>query len=256
MSIDLVNVFRKKLSNEGVLGIFMKTSDPAFVEAAGYAGMDFVILDMEHGPVGLESMQNNIRAAQLAGALPIIRTNSLSETAISQALDVGAVGVQIPQVCTAEQAKLAVKFAKYHPIGERGVCRFVRAAKYSATPREQFFSSSNENTIIIVQLEGASGIEKLDEILAVKGIDILFIGPYDLSQSFGLPGQISHPTVVTAMKNIVERARKHNVITGVFADTPEMLAVWRDSGVRYLSYSVDVGIFHDACASIRWETTS
>jgi len=251
MHTEVASIFRNKLNDEGVLGIFMKTVDPAFVEVAGYSGLDFVILDMEHGPISLMDMLNNIRAAQISGALPIVRVSSLSATAISQALDIGAVGVQIPQVCSAEQAKMAVRLAKYHPHGERGICRFVRAAKYSATPREQYFATSNENTIVIIQLEGTSAINALDEILLVEGIDILFIGPYDLSQSLGLPGQISHPTVINAMKNIIERAEKHGVITGVFADTPDLLVMWKDIGVKYLSYSVDVGVFYDACLSIR-----
>ena len=247
---SLTESFREKLRQGAVFGSFMKTSDPAFIEITGYAGMDFVVLDMEHGPVGLCDMQNNVRAAQLTGLMPIIRVADLNEQFISQALDIGAGAVQIPQVCTPEQAEMAVRYAKYYPKGERGVCRFVRAAGYSSTPREQYFEKANSDTLVIIQIEGSKAIDSIDEILAVKGVDIVFIGPYDLSQSFGVPGQTSHPKVISAMKDIVKRAEKLGVVTGTFTDSPETLKTWMDVGVKYLSYSVDVGIFYEACVEL------
>ena len=247
---NLTDSFRKKLRHGAVFGSFMKTSDPAFVEIAGHAGMDFVVLDMEHGPVGLGDMQNNVRAAQLTGVMPIIRVAGLNEQLISQALDIGAAAVQIPQIYTSEQAERAVRYAKYHPEGERGVCRFVRAAGYSSAPREQYFEKANRDTLVIIQVEGSKAIDSVDEILAVEGVDIVFIGPYDLSQSFGVPGRTSHPKVVSAMEDIVKRAEKLGVVTGTFTDSPETLKTWMNAGVKYLSYSVDVGIFYEACAGL------
>jgi len=250
MNAEQATNFRSKLANKGVFGPFMKTTDPAFVEIAGHAGMDFVILDMEHGPGSLSEMQNLIRGARLTGALPIIRIGKLCEHGILQALDIGAAGIQVPMVSTAKEAEAVVKYAKYHPEGGRGVCRFVRAANYSATPRERYFPSANKDTMVIIQLEGCNVFEELDEILKVKGIDIIFIGPYDLSQSLGVPGQTSHPKVVEAMKNIVDKAKKAGVVTGTFTDSPETLETWKSAGVQYLSYSVDVGIFYNACIDL------
>jgi len=250
MNTELVKNFREKIGNGPVLGPFMKTADPAFVEAAGYAGMDFVILDMEHGPVNLTAMQNNIRAAQLAKTLPVIRVGELSEFAILQALDVGAAGVQVPQIRNAEEARDVVRFSKYYPIGERGVCRFVRAARYSATPRQEYFANANNDALLIIHLEGREALENLDEILAVEGIDIVFIGPYDLSQSLGVPGETGHPKVIAAMEDVVSRAKKAGVTVGTFTDSAETLNTWKSAGVRYLSYSVDVGIFYEACAKL------
>ena len=233
-----------------VLGMFMKTSDPAFVEVAGHAGMNFVILDMEHGPVNLTDMQNNVRAAQVAGVEPIIRVNKLCPQAISQALDIGAIGVQIPQIQNAEEAHKAIKFAKFYPEGERGICRFVRAARYSSVSKTDYFKLANEKSLIILQLEGIESINNLDEILKVEGIDIIFIGPYDLSQSLGVPGEITHPKVVEAMEKIVSRADQMNIKTGTFVDTPELLQIWKNAGVKYLAYSVDLGIFYEASKEI------
>ena len=245
--------FREKLTKgECVYGPFMKTGDPMFVEAAGLAGFDFVILDTEHGPVDIESQQNNVRAAEARDLVPIIRLKDKAENTIGRALDIGAYGIQVPQISTAEEAKEVVKYAKFYPYGMRGVCRFVRAADYSSMNRYDYFDSSKD-ILVILQLEGIEAIKNLDEIIKVDGVDILFIGPYDLSQSLGLPGQVNHPKVVEAMKKIVAKAREENVVIGCFTDTLEDLKMWKELGLQYLSYSVDVGIFFDACKEIRKE---
>jgi 4-hydroxy-2-oxoheptanedioate aldolase len=248
--METLKAFKEKLAKgESVYGPFMKTGDAAFVECAGHAGFDFAILDMEHGPVDFFNLQNLIRGAEVAGILPIVRTYDSSETAISKALDLGAKGIQVPQVQSAEEAREIIKAAKYFPEGERGVCRFVRAAHYSSTPRNDYFRLANE-ALVILQVEGKQVINELDSILGVEGLDILFVGPYDLSQSLGVPGQVSHPTVIEAIKNITEKAKKAGVVIGVFCDTYESAALWRNAGIQYLSYSVDVGIFTEACAAI------
>lgn len=250
MMNKILDDFRNKLkNNECVHGVFMKTGDPMFVEAASLGGFDYVILDTEHGPVSIENQQNNIRAAEARGAAPIIRLKDSDENTVGKALDIGAYGIQVPQINSAQDAERVVKFAKFYPYGMRGVCRFVRAADYSAMDRYEYFEAS-KNILIILQLEGVKAIENLDEILEVNGVDILFIGPYDLSQSLGIPGQVNNPRVVEEMKKIVEKARRKNKIIGTFVDTKEDYVLWRSLGVRYLSYSVDVGLFLDACKNI------
>jgi 4-hydroxy-2-oxoheptanedioate aldolase len=245
-----LRTFKDKLAKgEPVYGPFMKTGDAAFVECAGHAGFDFAILDMEHGPVDFFNLQNLIRGAEVAGILPVVRTYDSSETAISKALDLGAKGIQVPQIQSAEEAREVIKAAKYFPKGERGVCRFVRASNYSSIPRNEYFEQANE-ALVILQVEGKQVLNKLDEILSVEGLDILFVGPYDLSQSLGVPGQVSHPTVIEAIKGIAEKAKKAGVVIGVFCDTYEAATLWRNAGIQYLSYSVDVGIFTEACAKI------
>jgi len=247
----MLSEFRKKIGRgQCVFGPFMKTSDPAFVEIAGRAGFDFTILDMEHGPADFSLLQNLIRAAECAGTLPVVRVSKLDEVSISRALDVGARGVQLPQIETAEEAARAVMYAKFAPDGVRGVCRFVRAANYSATDRFEYFEEANRN-LIILQLEGCKAIDSIDDILGVKGFDIIFIGPYDLSQSLGVPGQIDHPLVEEKMRYITQKARARGVVTGTFVDDISMVKKWTSLGVQYISYSVDVGIFYEACLQIR-----
>lgn len=246
----LLKQFKDKLFNgDSVIGPFMKTGDPAFVEAAGYAGFDFAILDTEHGPVNMENMQNNIRAALVAGILPIIRVQDSSESSIGKALDIGALGIQVPQVEDAVQAEAVVQRAKFYPAGERGVCRFVRAAKYSSLDRNKYFQEANE-TLVILQLEGVKALENIDAIMEVDEVDVLFIGPYDLSQSLGVPGEISNPKVIEKMQYIVDKAKNKNIVVGTFVDESEAIRKWKNAGVQYISYSVDVGIFVDACKAI------
>lgn len=242
--------FKNKIKQKKcVIGSFMKTTDPAYIEIAGYAGYDFVIIDLEHGPSSIENAQNLVRAAQISGVVPIIRTQDNSEIAIQKALDIGAMGIQPPQINNAEQAKQAVRAAKYAPNGVRGVCRFVRASKYSSQDRDEYFKAANEN-LVILQLEGKSAIDNIDEILKVDGVDIYFIGPYDLSASLGVIGQVDHPEVHKAMKEIIAKASKRGIAVGTFVDKPDSVAMWCDAGVQYIAYSNDTGIFLDACAAI------
>jgi len=242
--------FVDKLKNgQCVYGPFMKTADPAFVEIAGHAGFDFAVLDMEHGPVDFYALQNLMRAADCAGILPIVRV-ALDELSILKALDAGAKGVQIPQIETAQQAEMAVKYSKYAPEGARGVCRFVRAANYSAIDRFEYFKQANRN-LVIAHLEGKKAIDNIDEILEVKGYDIMFVGPYDLSQSLGVSGQPDHPLVEEKMRYILAKARAKGIVIGTFCDNPETAAKWKNFGVQYIGYGVDVGIFYDACRSLR-----
>jgi len=237
-------------NNTFSVGPFSKSSDPSIIECMGLAGFDFLVIDLEHSPNTIESAQNLVRAALLHKMTPIIRVGENNESLISKVLDIGAQGVQVPQIGNKKDAIKVVEAAKFSPLGMRGVCRYVRAAGYSSIDKNIYFEESNQNTLVILQIEGKEGIENLDGILDVDGIDIIFIGPYDLSQSLGVPGQINHPKVLDAMKSVVNKAKLKNKIVGTFVESLEDLKMWKELGVLYLSYKVDVGIFFDACYSI------
>ncbi len=247
IAIESANRFRAAIGERAVVGPFSKTEDPAMVEAIGRSGMDFIILDLEHGPNTIRSIQPLLRAAELARMTTLVRVSNLEQ--IARALDVGAAGVQVPQVASAEQVEAAVKAARYAPQGQRGVCRYVRAAGYSSMDRTEYFKLANQ-AIVVIQVEGAAAIEHLDEILQVPGVDVMFIGPYDLSQSLGCTGQVKHPKVVEAVERIAGRAGERGVTTGTFVESAEDAQFWRERGVRYLCYSVDVGILYQACTRI------
>ena len=242
----------KEVLKEGknVFGPFMKFTDPAAVEIMGFAGFDFVIIDAEHGPISMQSAQNMIRSAETANITPIIRVSSNDEALILRALDIGAQGIEIPQINSKSQAIKAVKSVKYSPQGERGVCRYVRAAKYSSMDKFEYFKSANEETMIIAHIEGVEGINNLDEILSVPGIDVIFIGPYDLSQSLGIPGQVNHSLVVEKMKEVVLKCKQNKIAVGTFADDIKTAKSWVSLGVQYMAFSVDVGILYEISKTI------
>ena len=250
---NIIKNFKKKLNSDGVFGVFSKTCDPALIETMGYAGADYVIIDLEHGPNSVQNVQNLIRGAQVSDLMPIVRVKETCSSVIGEVLDIGAGGIQVPQLGTKEEAEAIIKRAKFSPLGERGVCRFVRAANYSAKDRFEYFKDANE-AVIILQIEGQSGIDNLDDIISVNGVDAIFIGPYDLSQSLGVAGQIDHPLVEKKMLEIVKKCADVGVTVGTFVDTIDNAIKWKSLGVKYISYSVDMGIFHDAVKEIITKT--
>ena len=214
-----------------LLGMFVGMPSPSMVEMCGHAGVDFVIVDNEHGPAGIESTEHMLRAARASGVIPVVRT---LESDILRVLDIGASAIQVPQVNSAEQARRIVAAAKYPPLGMRGAAFSTRAAGYGFFAGERHVADSNTGTAVIVMTETRAAIEKLDEILSVPGIDAVFFGPNDLSFSFGHPGQMGHPEVVAAIEHGIERALAHGVAPGVLALNPDDFHRWREKGARYL----------------------
>lgn len=239
---------RRLQAGETLIGLFCKTTAPEFIEVIGHAGFDFCVLDMEHGPANLETIQHLTRAAEVSGLLPIVRTRDRAPESIAQPLDLGVAGVQIPQIASKAEAEAVVDAAKFAPLGHRGVCRFVRAAQFSALDRSAYFAQANE-ALVILQLEGTH-LHEYEKIADIPGVDILFIGPYDLSQALGVPGQIEHPRVLDEMRKIISVAKNKNKTIGVFADSTAQTRRWIDAGVQYIAYSVDVGLFYLACRDL------
>lgn len=240
------NLKRRLLDGHKVAGLFMKFSSPGLVEIFGKAGFDFVIIDTEHGPLNTETVENLVRAAELTGISPIVRVRRNEPSLISRVLDVGAEGILVPQVTNGDEALRAVKAAKFAPEGERGVCCYVRAASYSHENKFSYFQRANQDNVIIILIEGRQGIESLHQIIQVPGIDVLFIGPYDLSQSMGLPGQVDHPLVLGKMREVVDKARQAGLAVGTFVDNLEAAAMWSGLGVQLIAYSVDAAIIYQA----------
>jgi 2-keto-3-deoxy-L-rhamnonate aldolase RhmA len=231
-----VNVIDTRLpellrGTRALLGMFVGIPSPPLVEMCGHAGVDFVIVDNEHGPAGIESTEHMLRAARASGVIPVVRT---LESDILRVLDVGASAIQVPQVNTAEQAQRIVAAAKYPPLGMRGAAFSTRAAGYGFFGGERHVADSNVGTAVIVMTETRTAIDNLDSILSVPGIDAVFFGPNDLSFSYGHPGEMGHPEVVAAIEHGIDRALAHGVAAGVLALTPEDFHRWRKRGARYL----------------------
>lgn len=245
------NKLKRKLQDgEVVYGPFMNSSYAAFIEIVGLAGFDFAIIDMEHGPLEVETAEDLCRAGQRVGLDPIVRVRKNDAPQIQRALDIGSAGVQVPQIETRADAEAVVRAAKYQPLGMRGVSLYTRAGDYTVFGLEGITDRLNEEQMVVIHIEGVRGLENLEQVIEVPHIDVIFLGPYDLSQSFGVPGKIDDPRVVKGMEDAVGKIRAAGKAAGTFAGTVAAAKRWRDVGVQYISFNVDTGIFADACRSL------
>jgi 2-keto-3-deoxy-L-rhamnonate aldolase RhmA len=229
------NRMKEKLrAGEPVYGVSVMIPSPQIVEMLAAAGFDWVLLDCEHGTITLESLELMAMAAEASGITPIARPVSRSAEHILQVLDRGVMGVQVPHVNTAEDAREVVAAVKFHPLGKRSIAAGTRAAQYDAHGTlADFVKRANDTTLIAIQLEDREAIENIDELLKVDDIDVFFIGPSDLSQSMGFPGNPKAPVVAEA----IESSFRKMVAAGRTPGTPataENLAGVLDKGVRYI----------------------
>lgn len=230
-------------------GLFCELPCAEAVEIAGLAGWDFVVIDGEHAQLSPPMLPQFVRAATVAGIAAIVRVPSNEPAHIQHALDCGASGVQVPQIGSVEDARRAVRAARFHPLGSRGLNVFVRAADFSLD--REFIARANEETTLVLQVESAEGVAAVEEIAAIPGVDAVFIGPYDLSQSLGIPGQVSDELVFEAGRRIARAVAGAGVALGVFTNSEADARRWLDVGVRYLCYSVDVVLLVNAMKTAR-----
>jgi 4-hydroxy-2-oxoheptanedioate aldolase len=237
-------------SGEHVFGPFLKIPASVPIELIGHAGFDFCVIDLEHSPFTFERAEDLVRVAQRAGVASIIRTFDGHPSTLVRALDTGCDGILVPNLNSRMEAEMVVRGARFHPLGERGMDPYARSARYGMTPKDSYFAQANEQTLVGVQIEGLKGVQNLNEIIETVGTDLIFIGPYDLSQSLGKPGQIGAPEVQAKVKEIVAAVRARQKAVGIYADTVEDARRWRDLGVQFVAVSVDVRIFLKACQAI------
>jgi 4-hydroxy-2-oxoheptanedioate aldolase len=240
----------KMRSGDFVVGPFLKSASAAIIEVMGHAGLDFAILDMEHGPLAYETLEHHILAADHVGLAPIVRVEAITESSIIRPLDKGAAGLVVPHVDSGAMALDVIRFSRFGPQGERGMDIYARAAQYGHMPKKEYLRRANENTMLALQIEGAEGIRNLDEILTVAGSDVIFVGPYDLSQSLGVPGEINHPEVLRTVEQIVEKVRRANRHVGIYADDVDTARKWIGLGVQFIALSVDTAIYYQACKAL------
>jgi 4-hydroxy-2-oxoheptanedioate aldolase len=212
---------------------------PPVVEILGYIGFDWVLLDNEHGSITVDTAEDVIRAAELTGIAPIVRPVANRPEMIAPFLDRGAWGVQVPHVNTREEAEAAVAACKYFPDGERGSFSRGRPAEYGmgGVTTQEYFAKANANTLVCLMLEEVKAISNISEIARVKGVDVLFIGSGDLSQSMGYPGQQAHPEVQAVMEKGVKLIREAGVTAGVSCPD-SLIPKFLGLGVQYFHSNV------------------
>lgn len=220
--------------NKPALGCSLMFPSPQLVEMLGHAGFDWVLLDCEHGSLSLSDVEIMAMAADAAGLTAIARPRSNTPADIQSVMDRGVAGVQIPHVNTAEEARRAVRSVKFGPGAARGLAAGTRPDRWGLGARmPDFTAQANATSLVCVQIEHQEAVANIDEILQVEGIDVFFIGPSDLSQSMGHPGNPKAPPVAAAIEATLARIRAAGKTPGMPATTetlPEVLA----SGCRYI----------------------
>lgn len=244
------NPLWKKLQSGGaVLGTFVRMDAPEVVEIAGASGFDFVILDMEHGPLSIREAASLLRVAESNDVAGIVRVPDRTRTSILKTLDIGAAGLLCPLVESAADVAAIVDHARYTPIGRRGAA-LPRWAGYGLPEGRtvpEMLEEANSETMLLTQCETAAAVEQLDDVAGCSEVDGLFLGPMDLSFSMGIPGQIGHPRLETAIREMRETAGATGKIAGIYSPTVENALRRIDEGFRFVAVGVDTALFKSAC---------
>jgi 2-dehydro-3-deoxyglucarate aldolase/4-hydroxy-2-oxoheptanedioate aldolase len=229
---------------------------PGLARIAAEAGADFVIFDMEHTGWGEETIGLLVATARAADVVPMARVPATQYHLIARVLDVGVMGFMVPMVETEEQARLIVASAKYPPVGRRGAAFGIAHDDFkSGGDILAAMRSANEEGLLIAQIETATGLENVERIAAVDGIDVLWIGHFDLTNSLGIPGQFSHPRYLSAVERVLAACRQRGKSAGFMAASAEQGRALRAQGFRCLAYWGDLWIYakalRDGIAGIR-----
>jgi len=246
-----INTAKAKLKRgETVLACWVSTLSPVVVETLGYSGFDIAIFDAEHFPYDAYLMENLIRTAEVVGLTPIVKIGKHEKTGLLHAIDSGALGAHFAEIDTPEEVEERINFIKYHPAGHRSLSFSHRAARHGFLDSELYMHRMNEEIMAVIVIESLKGYENLDAILEVPGIDVISIGPHDLSHSMGIPDQIKHPRMQEAFATIVRKCTAKGIPVGTGAWTHDMAAERIGWGMRYIHWSHDLGIFGDAAIAV------
>jgi 4-hydroxy-2-oxoheptanedioate aldolase len=224
---------RKLKAGQPTIGALVGFPSPAMVETLGWLGMDFVVIDCEHGIMDYETAEHMIRAAELSDITPIVRIGMNIQQHIQRYLDGGAAGVMIPFVNEGAQARAVVDAVKYPPVGKRGLFGG-RGSRYGIQPIPDYVREANEETFIALQIETLEGLDHQDAIIATPEVDVIFLGPGDLSAVLSVPGQMTHPTVVSTIEGLVPKILAAGKQAGTIALDGKQAAHWHTRGVNWL----------------------
>lgn len=227
-----------------VIGTITHLKSPTAVECIGVAGLDYVMIDMEHCPIDISEVHNCIIAADVNNILPLVRINDRSRASVLRVLDAGAKGVVIPCIETVEQVKEIIKYGKFQPLGERGYC-MTRDGDWGYGQNytdglKGYMEFSNHDTLLIPQCETLGCLEHIDEITALDGVDGIMIGPYDLSIGMGIDGQFDHPEFQAAIKKILESCKKNGKMSIIFVGNENDMKQRLSEGFDNILIGLDV----------------
>ena len=232
---------------ELVLGTILSLNSPDVAEILSQIGLDWLFIDAEHSTLDPHHLQAIFQAT--GDSIPcVVRIPALDEIVVKKTLDAGAAGVLVPQVHNAEQAEQLVRWGRYYPAGSRGL-GFGRAQGYGLKVGE-YLETANEDIVLSVQAESAEAVKNIEAIVKVEGLDAVLVGPYDLSASMGLPGQINHPDVKTAIQRVADVCKGAGMPVGIFGLTAEAVQPYIDLGFRFIVAGVDTVMLGNAAGNL------
>ena len=245
----------KQMAEQGqkALGTMFVLGGTMTVECLGIAGLDFLVVDTEHGPYDVESALAAVLAAERRGITPFVRIKEITRPAVLKMLDIGAKGLIVPCVQTKEEAERLVEYAKFSPLGRRGFA-FTLAGDFGyadfARDAQTYFDVSNNRTLLIPQCETKGCLDNIEEIASMEGVDGIFIGPYDLSVALGKPAQMDNPDLIGAIRHILGVCKANDKISIIFTGNPAAVKPFFDQGFDCVACGVDAVFLIEAYRSL------
>lgn len=232
-------VDRSRLQTEVLAGTFLNLGSATAVEIAASLGFDWILIDLEHGSGSFAELRPQLIAAATGTASPIVRIPSVDADIVKFVMDSGAAGIMFPYVSSARDAARAVDFMKYPPVGNRGVAGIIRATDFGKN-WSNYFAEANARSLVVVQIETPEAVAAADEIAAVPGVDVLFVGPLDLSVNLGAPNQFTTQKFNDCLQQVVAVCRRHGKAAGILS-RPELARQHREMGLNFLALGSDTG---------------
>tara|TARA_B100000315_G_scaffold245822_1_gene272322 strand:- start:191 stop:976 length:786 start_codon:yes stop_codon:yes gene_type:complete len=228
-----------------VFGTWSNIPSPNVTNILSNSGMDFIIIDLEHGPTTYETLEYQIYAADSERVTPIVRLSDSTEKNILHVLEVGAQSILISHVNSALETEKIVKSTRYSPDGNRGISLFTRNHGYSDKDFKYKMQNINEQIFTSIIIEGEEGINNLENICSIKNLDMVYLGIYDISQTLGVPGDVKNKKVINLIKDLVKMIESHGVVAGSIAPDREYIKFLIESGFRFISYRADSAVLLD-----------
>jgi 2-keto-3-deoxy-L-rhamnonate aldolase RhmA len=234
------NLKDKIRSGETVHGCWINLGSTVSAEIVGQAGFDWVLIDLEHGAGDVAILYQQLQALSGSTSTPIVRIDNLSRPKVQRILDAGASGIMFPQIQTSRETDEAIRMMYYPPRGVRGLAKMIRATGFGRTANE-YMANVEKNLVGVIQIETTNALQNIDAIAATEGVDVLFVGPNDLSLSLGILGQINHPLYQQSIRDVARAAKKHGKATGVLLQDINEYEMYHKLGYRFLACGGDSG---------------
>jgi 4-hydroxy-2-oxoheptanedioate aldolase len=238
------NQTRERLAQgETVFGCGLQVyRSPEIARTFAAAGFDYVFIDMEHGAFNLETVQDMIKASVDSGITPIVRVSELLYSLCARLLDAGAQGIILPRVEDPAILKEALSWMRFPPAGRRGYGVNPTMVGYENRSFQEIIEHQNRNTLAVVQFETVRAVERAEELLATPGLDIIMVGPADLSISLGIPGQFEHPLLVSTVERLIDQCNRHGIVPGIQVRGVAMAKFWAERGMRFVGAGAEHGL--------------